>query len=380
MNADRVDAVTLTAYRFPTTLDGRARAEQDGTAEWDSTGVFVAEVRAGDTTGLGYAYTSADAALTLARELLVPTVLGTDPLDTHRAFRAMARALRNAGWVGVGASALSALDVALHDCAARRLGVSMTRFLGGARDRVAAYGSGGFTDFSTTELVRQLEEWRELGLHSVKIKVGRDPQADPGRVREARGAVGEDVALFVDANGAYHRREAIAMAERFTEQDVTWFEEPVSSDDLRGLRDVRDRTPSGIRVTAGEYGYTPTYFHAMLDAGAVDVLQADATRCGGVTGFLSAAAQAEAAGIPLSAHTAPALHASIATAVPNVVHVERFHDHALIEEQLFDGLPDLRDGSLVPDRDRPGHGLELRSADVEPYLTGRWATAGGKDI
>ena len=118
------------------------------------------------------------------------------------------------------------------------------------------------------------------------MKIGRHPADDLGRVRAAREAIGPDAELFVDANGAYSRKQALAQAERFAELGVTWFEEPVSSDDLDGLRLIRDRGPAGMDIAAGEYGYDLFYFRRMLDAGAVDVLQADATRCGGITGFL----------------------------------------------------------------------------------------------
>jgi L-alanine-DL-glutamate epimerase-like enolase superfamily enzyme len=110
----------------------------------------------------------------------------------------------------------------------------------------------------------------------------------------------------------------------------------------------------------------------MLSASAVDVIQADATRCGGVTGFLLAVAQAQGAGIPASSHTAPAIHASLGAALPNVINAEYFHDHVLVERLFFDGLPALREGELVPDRERPGHGLDLRESDAAPYLTAAW--------
>lgn len=231
-----------------------------------------------------------------------------------------------------------------------------------------AYGSGGFTSYSDEQLERQLGGWAVEGLRAVKMKVGTEPSADPARVAAARRAIGDDVALFVDANGAYSRKQALGLAEVFAESGVTWFEEPVSSDDLEGLRMLCERGPAGMQIAAGEYGYTPAAFHRLLAAGAVDTLQADATRCGGVTGFSFAHAQAQAAGIPLSAHTAPAVHASIASGLRDVVHVEYFHDHVLIERRFFDGLPQLIEGDLVPDPERSGHGLTFKRADAEPSL------------
>jgi L-alanine-DL-glutamate epimerase-like enolase superfamily enzyme len=153
----------------------------------------------------------------------------------------------------------------------------------------------------------------------------------------------------------------------FTEYGVSWFEEPVSSDDLEGLRLLRDRAPAGMNITAGEYGYDLFYFRRMLDAGAVDVLQADATRCAGITGFLRVGALCQARPLPLSAHCGPSLHAHPCCAVAPVRHVEYFHDHARIEHLLFDGALTPVKGVLQPDLSRPGLGLEFKRADAERY-------------
>lgn len=357
----RLDKLTAHAYRVPT-----ASPETDGTARWEATGLVVVEVEAGGKSGWGYAYAD-PAAAKIIQETLAPLVTGMNVLDTGSAFWGMAGAVRNLGWPGVAAGAISAVDVALHDLKARLLDVPLFRLLGGARDRVMAYGSGGFTSESVGELERQLGGWAQQGLRAVKMKVGSRPEDDLRRVLAARGAIGPDVALFVDANGAYGRKQALGFAERFADLNVSWFEEPVSSDDLAGLRLLRDRGPGGMQIAAGEYGYTPSYFHHMLAAGAVDTLQADATRCGGVTGFLLAAAQAQGGGVPLSAHTAPALHASLGAALPNVVNVEYFFDQVRIEGLLFDGVPELRGGDLYPAPDRPGHGLIFKEADARKF-------------
>jgi L-alanine-DL-glutamate epimerase-like enolase superfamily enzyme len=354
-----VRAVRAYVYVVPTTFDGEPIDESDGTASWDSTGVLVVEVDVGGCTGLGYAYAS-PAALGVVRDVLAHVVLGRDAFATTGLFWEMAAAVRNLGWRGIAAGAISAVDVALHDARARLLDVSLLSLLGASRDRIPVYGSGGFTDYTDAQLRRQLSGWAEQGIGAVKMKVGTDPAADPARVRAARDAIGDDVELFVDANGAYDRKLALALAERFAaEARVTWFEEPVSSDDLDGLRLIRDHGPAGMRIAAGEYGYTPTDFRLLLEAGAVDVLQADATRCGGVTGFGNAAQQAIAWNVPFSAHTSPALHAALAASARPAINVEYFHDHAVIEPLLFDGVPPLVDGCLVPDPTRSGHGLRL---------------------
>jgi L-alanine-DL-glutamate epimerase-like enolase superfamily enzyme len=279
----------------------------------------------------------------------------------------MARAVRNQGRDGIAAAAISAVDNALWDLKARLLGVSLAALLGMARDSVPVYGSGGFTSYSDERLREQFAGWAEEGVGAVKMKVGTEPERDPERVAAARSAIGPYVDLYVDANGAYERKQALALAGVFREQGVTWFEEPVSSDDLEGLRLMRDRAPAGMRIAAGEYGYDTWYFRRMLEAGAVDVLQADATRCLGVSGFLQATALADAFGVPISAHTAPALHLHVCCAAGRIAPLEWFHDHARIEAELFDGAPVIVDGVIRPQRDRPGLGLELNSERAEPY-------------
>lgn len=261
--------------------------------------------------------------------------------------------------------AISALDVALWDLKARLLGCSVTHLLGSSNQKVPAYGSGGFTSYSNQQLSRQLSGWAREGLKFVKMKVGSNPAADPERVRVARKAIGANVDLFVDANAAYSRKQAIALAGTFAESGVTWFEEPVSSDHLTDLHSIRQETPAGMEIAAGEYGYDSFYFRRMLEARAVDVLQLDATRCKGFTGFLQAAAVATSFGCPLSAHCAPTLHMHAACAVPNFRHVEYFHDHVRIERMLFDGFIPAKNGYLEPDRSAPGMGITLKRKDAE---------------
>jgi L-alanine-DL-glutamate epimerase-like enolase superfamily enzyme len=200
------------------------------------------------------------------------------------------------------------------------------------------------------------------------MKVGRDPAADPHRVHAARKAVGDRTGLFVDANGAYQRKTALKMAEIFAEEsNVRWFEEPRPSDDLPGLRYLRHRAPAAMDIAAGEYGDQTEYFRGMLEAGAVDCLQADATRCGGYTGFVKVAALCDAFHVPLSAHCAPQLHAHVGCAAQSVRHIEYFHDHNRIDRMLFDGSLQPSNGGLKPDRSRPGHGMTLRRADAACY-------------
>jgi L-alanine-DL-glutamate epimerase-like enolase superfamily enzyme len=355
-----LEHVEAKAYRIPTDAP-----ESDGTYEWAQTVLVVVTARGGGKTGLGYTYADR-ATAAVVNDSLAPALQGLDSMRPRAANAAMLRAIRNLGRAGIAAMAVSAADVALWDLASRIAGLPLVAMLGTAREAIAVYGSGGFTSYSSERLCDQLGGWAAEGMRHVKMKIGRDPAADRARVAMARKAIG-DVDLFVDANGAYSARQALAQAEHFAEQGVRWFEEPVSSDDLDGLRAVRDGAPAAMDIAAGEYGYEPFYFRRMLEAGAVDVLQADASRCGGVTGFLAVDALCDARNVALSAHCAPHLHAHLACAAARAVHVEYFHDHARIEEMLFDGALTPSGGLLRPDLDRPGLGIEFKAADAARF-------------
>jgi L-alanine-DL-glutamate epimerase-like enolase superfamily enzyme len=199
------------------------------------------------------------------------------------------------------------------------------------------------------------------------MKIGRDKNDDLQRVKSARGAIGRSATLMVDANGAYTVKEALEMAAAFAEYNVNWMEEPVSSDDLRGLRFIRDHAPAGCSVVAGEYGYNIPYFEAMLRAGAVDILQADATRCGGISLLLKAGYLCEGHQLPFSTHCAPSLHLHASLTLPAFGIAEYFHDHVRIESIMFDGVSPPVEGCLMPDRSRPGLGLTFKHADAKKY-------------
>jgi L-alanine-DL-glutamate epimerase-like enolase superfamily enzyme len=351
-------------YRIPTD-----RPEADGTSAWEATTLVVVEaISAAGERGLGYSYAAA-AAAGLVHELLEAVVVGCSAHDVRSVWGAMLAAVRNVGRPGVAATAISAVDVALWDLKARLAGQPLFRLLGPHRETVPIYGSGGFTTYTDRELAEQLGGWVRQGIPRVKMKIGTAwgsrPELDVHRVKVAREAIGGEAELFVDANGAYTPKRAIALARRFAEQGVSYFEEPVSSDRLDQLAFIRRRIPQA--VAAGEYGYDPWYFRAMLQAGAVDLLQADATRCLGITGWLEAAGLAHSFGIPFSAHCGPSIHAQAACAAPRIAHIEYFHDHVRIEHLLFDGALDPIGGCLRPDPTRPGLGLELKRQDAARY-------------
>jgi L-alanine-DL-glutamate epimerase-like enolase superfamily enzyme len=359
MKLGRIDCAV---YRIPTD-----RPEADGTFEWSSTTLVLVEVHAGGLTGLGFTY-AAPAAAEVVADVLDPVLRDIPLEDVPRCWNAMVHAVRNVGRGGVAATAISAVDVALWDLKARSQRRPLFQALGAARDSVPIYGSGGFTSYPLDELVDQLAGWVAEGIPRVKMKIGVDHGAraaeDVRRIRAVREAIGPEAELFIDANGCFDAKQAIRLADAVADT-CTYFEEPVSSDHLDQMRLVRQAISQ--HVAAGEYGWDPWYFQQMLSARAVDVMQADATRCCGITGFLRAAGLASAAGVQFSAHCSPSIHAHAGCAAPAIAHVEFFHDHARIESMLFDGVLRPAEGGLHPDPDRFGLGLELKRADAERF-------------
>jgi len=360
----KIARLSAAAFTIPTD-----KPEADGTLAWDETTMVLVTVTAeSGTTGIGFTY-STPAAAQLIQGVLPETVEGLDAEDTGLAWQRMLARVRNIGRGGVAACAISAADVALWDLKAQIQEVPLFRLLNPYRESVMAYGSGGFTSYSLEELTDQLSGWCDAGIRMVKMKVGLDwgtrPDEDVTRVKAAREAIGRDTSLFVDANGAYTRKEAIRQAYWFAEHNVSYFEEPVSSDQLADMASVRAASP--MDIAAGEYGYDHFYFRRMLESGAVDILQADVTRCLGITGFLAAGNLAHAFATPFSVHTSPSIHTHAACGVPQISHVEFFHDHARIERMLFEGFKEPRDGCLFPDPSAPGLGLAFKESDARKW-------------
>lgn len=358
---DSLKSATISAYTIPTETP-----EADGTADWDSTTVLTVELTAGDAIGLGFSYTTEPAA-GVAQQLIEKVVLGRDPYDIPAIHHEMDRLSRNWGRPGLVSTAISAVDIALWDLKAKLLGRSLLSLLGKCRDSIAAYGSGGFTSYTERQLIDQLTGWADEGFSAVKMKIGRDPEADIERVAQVRRALGERTEIYVDANGAYDRKRALSSSQPFSEFGVTWFEEPVTSDDRIGLRLLVEQAPPSVRIAAGEYIYVLDDARLLVEAQAVDVLQVDVTRCGGITNFLKVSDLAGICHFPLSAHTSPSIHATLCCSAIPAINVEYFFDHQRIEAMLFDGAVRAKNGILQPDLSRPGLGLEIKREDNRSF-------------
>ncbi len=358
-----ITGVHTGVYTFPT-----PSPEADGTLRWDATTAVAVTLEAGGERGLGWTYSSAAAAAVIG-DKLAGAIHGQCAFDTAGNWAAMQRAGRNLGTKGLVMQALSAVDIAGWDLKARLLGVSLTSLFGRCRAEVPIYGSGGFTTLTDAELEQQVDWWRSVGCTMMKIKIGESwgtcVERDLDRVHVLRDLAGAHAELMVDANGGYSAGQARRVGAALDDLGVVWFEEPVSSDDTEGLAVVR----AALRcdVAAGEYAADLYDVRTLLPV--VDCLQLDVTRCGGYTGWLRAAALAQAHNLQVSGHCAPSLHACVAAAVPNLRHVEWFADHARLEPLLADGLPVARAGALHPDPTSLGHGMRL-SAQSSRWRTG----------
>lgn len=348
-----IEDVEVACFRFPT-----PQPESDGTLTWEATTAVTVRVCGGGHQRLGWTY-SDTAAATLIADTLRSVLLGRRCADIESAWTAMRAACRNLGTKGLVMQAVSAVDVALWDLKAKMLDAPLASLFGTVRQRVPIYGSGGFTSESDAGLAEDVAMWAEAGCRAMKIKIGRDRgtriEWDCRRLTRFRSLAGPDTELMVDANGAYSVAQARRMGSTLDEHRVGWFEEPVTSDDPDGLAVVRSAVECD--VTAGEYA-SDRYDAAGL-LGSVDCLQLDATRCGGYTGFVQAAAVARAHNVDVSAHCAPALHVPVAAALPHLRHVEWFTDHVRLEPILLDGVPEAAGGALEVQGERPGHGMQL---------------------
>ncbi len=361
MSDRTITDATVSAFKIPT-----EQPESDGTAEWDSTVVVTVQLNAGGLRGLGFSYATV-AAAHVAEQLLHKAILNRDPFDIPALHSAMDRESRNWGRPGIASTAISAIDISLWDLKARILGQPLARLLGEIRPSIPAYGSGGFTSYTEEQLINQLTGWASEGLRFVKMKIGRNPAQDVARVRAVSKALNGRAELYVDANGAYTRKQALQKSREFADLDVTWFEEPVTSDDQIGLHMLVEHAPPSMNIAAGEYCYVLDDARILIETGSVDVLQADVTRCGGVTNFLKIGHAAEIHHLPLSAHTSPSIHATLCCTLTPAMNVEYFYDHFRIEQMIFEGAIRPINGDLHPDLSRNGLGLELKRPDAEKF-------------
>jgi L-alanine-DL-glutamate epimerase-like enolase superfamily enzyme len=354
----RVEAVHALAHTVPTEVP-----ESDGTFEWDRTTLMLALATSEETTGIGYIYGDAEVAH-LVDNVLTPVVVGCGATAPAAAWEKAARRTQRRAGRADGTSHFRGRHrpVGPRGTTSRRApGVPVRRVphrLPGLRKRRVHL-------LPPARFRAQLAGWVDAGFTAVKIKAGRDQGEDDVRVGAARATLGPEATLMVDANGAYTPAEAVQRAHVFADHGVSWLEEPVTSDDVDGLRFVRDHAPAGMLVAAGEYAFHPWTARQLLQARAVDVLQLDPTRCLGYTGLLMAADAAAAAHVPISTHTAPQLHVHVHAGVRDLQSLEWFHDHERIENLLFAGTALPCEDRAGVDLTQPGNGLTRRDTTAK---------------
>jgi len=300
-------------------------------------------------------------------------LIGQNPFAVERLWESMFESTLLIGRRGVVLKAISALDIALWDIISKAADRPLYYLLGGYRDKVPAYGSGGYYYDDDDELKRlseEMERFLNKGFTSVKIKVGRlSPMEDAERVRIAREVLGPNVKLALDANNAWRdAASAINAARKFEKYDIWWLEEPVWPDNIAASAQIA--AVLDMPVATGEIEATRWGFRMIIEEQAADIIQPDATVVGGVTEWMRIAHMAGCWDIPVAPHWNANIHAHLLAAIPNGLTVEYF----LLEEDVFNFEAIVREplhieNGFISVPQRPGHGIDFDEAAVKRYQT-----------
>lgn len=329
----------------------------DATQSFDELELVVVEVETGDGTGgLGFTYTIGEGGSAIAE--FVRTTLEPLVVDGSAAPRAAQKRMRGGttfvGREGISELAIGAVDIALWDSLGRRTGYPLCELIGGERRAVPAYETnGGWIQFDEETLVANAEAAAEAGFAGMKMKVGRGHGEDARRVRAVREALPEEMDLMVDANCAYTVREARRLAHQLADIDLGWLEEPLEKDDYAAHADLRSKVD--VPIALGENLYSERQFKQAIAADAVDVVQPDVCRVGGVTAWLDVASAAKTWDLPVSPHYVEPVHVHLAAAFDNVPYIEH---HSTVLDEVTAAPLELADGTFTPP-DRSGHGIRF---------------------
>jgi L-alanine-DL-glutamate epimerase-like enolase superfamily enzyme len=357
----RITAVTATPLRFPLAPPFRAAVRRLDSVEPVLVRVRDDQGREGTATAFGFGAADARPIVELVRSL-GETRIGQPALGTERHWGEMHQLLALAGVGGAGLAALSAIDLALWDLAGRTLEAPLWRLLGGAREQVGVYASGGSLALSTDALVAEALRFAEAGHRALKLKAGLGTQHDRERLLAVRQAAGAGFALAADGNQQWDAKAAIRWARTMQDLDLAWLEEPVRADDLRAHAEVRSAIP--MDLATGETLFGVDAAHRAIQGHACDILMPNLQRVGGISGWRKVAAAAELAGLRVAGHVYPEFHLHLLCATPNV---------AALPLELWPGWPwpwqeplRVQDGQARPP-DAPGHGFTLDEGRVRAH-------------
>jgi D-arabinonate dehydratase len=358
---------SIEAFYIPVTPD---KAVSDSTWKLETMGYAVVRISTDEgISGIGYTYDVAGKAI---REVINNTIAGVllerDPFETETLWTDVMNLLRGVGRKGLVLCALSMVDIALWDIKGKALGMPLYKLLGGSETIIPVYGSGGWTSYTEAELIEEVEQIKSWGYTKIKMKVGvdfgRSPEEDVRRVRSVRKHIGDTIDLMIDANNAWDAATAIKVSEALADCNIFFFEEPVIADDIPGLANVKSKIT--IPVATGEQEYTKYGARDLIMGNAVDILQMDVTKCGGITEWMKIAAIAQAWNIPVAPHAMHYAHMHVVSAAPNGLMLENLFMHEKINALLMVDPPIPKNGYLeLPDK--PGVGIEFNEENLQKY-------------
>jgi L-alanine-DL-glutamate epimerase-like enolase superfamily enzyme len=308
--------------------------------------------------GVGFGYTigtGGTAIFSLLKDELLPRVIGADAAAIAATMHRLTASIHALTPGCISSTALAAVDVALWDLAGRRTNTPLHLLLGGARDRVRLYNTHvGWLNRPLDEMIDLCERAvKRDGFTALKLKVGKpDPEEDCERVARVREVVGPATTLMVDANQSWTIDEAIQRVRRLEPNGIYWVEEPLDATDLDGF--VRLGQHISVARAGGESLYSPAAFHECIRRGALDILQPDVARVGGITNAIQVCHLAAAAHLPVAPHVSPELSVCVAAAVPNSVFVEYIPQMEPVLKH-----PLRRENGYAIASHAPGHGIEF---------------------
>jgi L-alanine-DL-glutamate epimerase-like enolase superfamily enzyme len=306
-------------------------------------------------TGTGYSYTigtGGHSVVELLKRTLVPAIIGRDAMEIERIWRDLLFLTHATTTGAITSIALAAIDTALWDLKARKLGQPLHILAGGAQDAIPLYTTeGGWLHLSTEALVEDALRAKADGFGGCKLKVGRPLHEDVARISAVREAVGPGFEIFTDANQRFNVDEAIRRARAYEKLDIGWFEEPLTAEDISGHSRLVAST--SIPIAVGESLYSAMQFREYLERHACSIVQVDVGRIGGITPWLKVAHMAEAFNIAVCPHFLMELHVALCAAVPNARWVEYIPQL----DELTGERMQIRDGRAIPSS-KPGLGID----------------------